>query len=106
MELREIYKKRKEILNGHMNELYALTGMANKSDASVFELRKKICDDCPLKKNNSCNSNLWIHPETMKTITASKEGFIRGCGCRLSAKQKSKYSKCPAGFWGGEFDVK
>lgn len=106
MDLKEIYKKRKEILNGHMNELYALTGMTNKSDAAVFGLREKICNDCLLKVNNSCNSNMWIHPETMETAAASKEGFIRGCGCRLSAKQKSKYSKCPAGFWGGEFGAK
>ncbi len=106
MDIKEIYKKRKEILNGHKNELYALAGMINTDDAAVFSVREKICNECPLKINNTCNTGMWIHPTTMETRNSSKEGFIRGCGCRLSAKQKSRYSKCPAGFWGGEFDAK
>ena len=106
MDLKEIYRKRNEIINGHINELYALAGMTDKNAAAIFEMRQKICNDCPLKRNNSCNSNLWIHPETMETTRSSKKGFVRGCGCRLSAKQKSKYSKCPAGFWGDEFKQK
>lgn len=106
MDLKEMYRKRKEIINGHMNELYTLAGMTSKSDAAVFSIRQKICDDCPLKINNTCNTNMWIDPTTMETSTTGKQGFVRGCGCRLSAKQKSKYSKCPAGFWGDEFSSK
>lgn len=106
MNLKDIYKKRQEIIEGHMNELYAIAGMANKEDAKIFAVREKICNDCPLKTNNTCNTNMWIDPATMETSTVSKEGFARGCGCRLSAKQKSRYSKCPANFWGGEFGSK
>lgn len=103
MRLKDIYLHRNDILDGHINELRAVAGMASKNEMSIFLLREKICNACPLKKGNSCNSRKWLHPKTKEVVDYKKEGFVRGCGCRLSAKQKSKHSVCPAKLWGNEF---
>lgn len=103
MRFKDMYTNRNDILNGHINELRAVAGMTSKNEMAIFSLREKICGACPLKKGNSCNSRKWMHPETREESDYKKEGFIRGCGCRLSAKQKSKHSVCPAKLWGNEF---
>jgi len=103
MDLKKIYNNRTEIINGHINELKNVAGLTSKTEKNIFTLRENICNECPIKVNNSCDSSRWIHPKTLEVFNHSKEGFIRGCGCRLSAKQKSKASVCPAGFWGNEF---
>ncbi|TCI93200.1 hypothetical protein [Tenacibaculum sp. M341] len=103
MSLKNIYKSRSEILDGHLNELRTVTGLASKDEVAIFSVREKICSSCPLKSGNSCNSKKWMHPKTLEISNNPKEGFVRGCGCRLSAKQKSKHSVCPAKLWGNEF---
>ncbi len=103
MNLKEIFNNRHEIINGHINELKSKIGLSARDEAAVFSIREKICNECPLKVNNTCNPSLWLNPETFETSDVRKDGFISGCGCRLSAKQKSKGSRCPANFWGGEF---
>ena len=104
MGIKELYKKKDEIVNGHINELRSKMGLTNKVEELIFSIRKKICEKCPLKVNNTCNPKMWINPETLEVSNTSKENYVKGCGCRLNAKQKSKTSKCPANFWGGEFD--
>lgn len=91
----------KQIVEGHVNEFF---GVKDKEQKEVFDSRAKICVSCPLKTGNTCNRNKFINPQTLEVSNTRKAGFIQGCGCRLSAKQKSPSSKCPAGFWGGEFD--
>lgn len=95
----------KNIIEGHVNELRSLTNLTTDKEEKIFKKRAEICQACPLKTGNSCNSNKSVNPETMEVSVrnSGKEGFVNGCGCRLSAKQKSINSKCPAGFWGGEF---
>jgi hypothetical protein len=112
-----------EIIDGHVNEFKGLVGIGDKEEEKVFKKREMICVNCPLKTGNSCNSSLVITDKlksmpfdnTMKLVYddkhiygkyyVTKEGVkvSKGCGCRLSAKQKSPTSICPAGFWGGEF---
>lgn len=104
MKLRDLIDKRNEIASGHINELKSKIGIGNSDEEKVFNEREKICNVCPLKNAPSCDTQKWINPETLESSNQSKPDFVRGCGCRLSAKQKSKYSKCPAGFWGGEFE--
>jgi hypothetical protein len=104
MNLKEIFDNRNEIANGHFNELRSKIGLVDQNDETIFFKRETICNACPLKNGNSCNTQKWIHPVTYEVSNMPKAGFIRGCGCRLSAKQKSKLSSCPAGFWGGEFE--
>lgn len=104
MKIKEIFGKRNEIVSGHFNELRSKMGLANRNEEIIFSLREEICNGCPLKNGNNCNALKWINPNTLEVVDSSKDGFVRGCGCRLSAKQRSKLSHCPAGFWGGEFD--
>lgn len=92
-----------EILEGHINELKALAGVANPKKEEIFAKRAAICNNCPLKNGNNCNPRLFMDPETMDISTTRKPGYVKGCGCRLSAKQRSPSSECPAGFWGNEF---
>lgn len=94
----------KQIIEGHVNEFKSAIGAENKEDSKVFASRARICLNCPLKNGNTCDRKKYINPETLEVSTSSKAGFVQGCGCRLSAKQKSKTTKCPAGFWGGEFN--
>jgi len=103
MDLKKVYKNRQSILQGHINELKSKLNVLNKNEEVIFRYRAEICNKCPLKNGNTCNTRKWIHPKTLKYSNTKKEGYINGCGCRLSAKQKSKKSRCPANFWGGEF---
>ncbi|WP_294304343.1 hypothetical protein [uncultured Chryseobacterium sp.] len=104
MNIKKIFGQRNEIIEGHLNELRSKIGLADQKEEYIYAVREEICNVCPLKNGNNCDTQKWINPRTMEVASAPKEGFIRGCGCRLSAKQKSKSSLCPAGFWGGEFN--
>ena len=95
----------KQIAEGHLNEFLSKVGVEQTEEKEkVFQSRAKICLNCPLKTGNTCNRSKYINPKTMEVSSTRKAGFAQGCGCRLSAKQKSPGSKCPAGFWGGEFN--
>jgi len=66
--------------------------------------RMEICKRCPLYKEDevwgaSCNSNLYLNPETGETSRFSHVGWIRGCGCHLKYKTKHPNAKCVAGKW-------
>lgn len=104
MNFKNFFDKRNEIVDGHFNELRSKIGLGNEDEEFIFSRREKICNACPLKNGNNCDTQRWINPKTFEVANSPKEDFIRGCGCRLSAKQKSKYSRCPADFWGGEFN--
>jgi len=88
------------IIEGHFNELKSLF---IEDENIIFSSRENICNNCPMKSGNNCDSNKYINTRTKEIATYQKEGYIKGCGCRLSAKQKAKKSRCPAGFWGREF---
>ncbi len=96
--------KLREIIDGHVNEFKSVIGSEVENE-EVFEARRQICINCPLKSGNTCNKSKWINPETLEVASVRREGFVNGCGCRLSAKQKSPTSECPAGFWGREFET-
>lgn len=106
MNIKKLFGKRNEIIGGHFNELRSKLGVADQNEESIFSLREQICNECPIKNGNNCNAMKWLNPKTLEVADSPKDGFVRGCGCRLSAKQRSKLSLCPAGFWGGEFDKK
>lgn len=103
MNFKKIFDKRDEIIEGHINELLSKVGLANENEELIFSMRENICNACPLKNGNNCDTQRWINPQTLEVAHSPKDGFTRGCGCRLSAKQRSKQSQCPANFWGGEF---
>ena len=97
----------KQIVQGHINEFKSKVGIEDKEQEKIFQSRAKICSACPLKNGNSCDTSKGIHPVTLDVTTDKNkkvQGYKFGCGCRLSAKNRSPLSACPAGFWGGEFD--
>ena len=56
-------------------------------EQELADSRSKICNDCTISNNGFCSKDLCI------------EGKGCGCGCLLSAKQRSPNSKCPIGLW-------
>ena len=46
-----------------------------------------------------CNSKLWLNPETNDTSIDAKDGYVKGCGCRILAKIRVAAESCPAGKW-------
>ena len=95
----------KQIVQGHVNEFLSNVGIKqSEKKEKIFKSRAKICINCPLKSGNTCNRSKYINPETLEVSITRKAGFVQGCGCRLSAKQRSEGANCPAGFWGGEFN--
>jgi hypothetical protein len=57
---------------------------------------------CPIyspKFGGLCNSNLYLDPSTGNVSTVLRNGYIRGCGCRLSAKTTLPNANCPADKW-------
>ena len=83
------------IVSGHINEVLGL-------NEDVSEKRIEICKKCPLYKNvlgGQCNSRLWLNPETGEVSNRERDGFFKGCGCRLQAKTRVLRAKCPANKW-------
>lgn len=84
-----------DILEGHMNELL------HKQEDISFK-RLQICDQCPIVNHTvlgmMCDSNKWINKNDEVSFEA-KEGFTRGCGCRMSAKSTLEQAHCIIGKW-------
>lgn len=83
------------ILKGHYNELLG-------KNEDISNRRLQICYKCPLYKNilgGICNSNLWYNSNTGDVSDVKKDGYVNGCGCRLSSKTRVITAKCPNGKW-------
>ena len=63
--------------------------------------RKKICESCPIFNSSmgTCNSKLWLNPNTNEVSITAKSGFIRGCGCHVYIKMRNLLNHCIAGKW-------
>lgn len=79
-----------DIIDGHVNEMF-------NANEGLYEERMKICKECPLYKETPvgpiCNPKLYINKEG-KTSAYKKDGYVRGCSCRLSAKTRLIHGKC------------
>lgn len=83
------------IVNGHVNELLGLNKDLSKE-------RMKVCQKCPLyspKFGGLCNNKLYIDPNTNDISVNAKDGYVRGCGCRLLAKTALLDARCMIGKW-------
>lgn len=90
-------KKYKEIADGWYYDAFPTDAII-----ALAEDRAEICAQCPLNKNNTCDSN--TNGIAVKDFEyqgqARKEGKrYNGCGCPLSKKTKSPDTKCPLGKW-------
>lgn len=95
MEVGNVINQGKNIVKGHVRELLGL-------DQDISQQRMKICLKCPLYKNNlggQCNSALYLNPETGDVSNVKKDGYFKGCGCRLNAKTRLAGAHCPALKW-------
>lgn len=85
-----------EIIKGHINE-------ALNANQDLSEERIKICKQCPLYIKKSygevCNNELFLNKETGDVSVYPKNGYYRGCGCRLKAKTTLITAHCPVGKW-------
>lgn len=86
-----------QIVEGTYNNL------TNKK-VDLFKERIGICRQCKLMKmdktfGETCNSRLYLNPETDEVSTEAKPGFFRGCGCVMGSKTRVQSAKCPAGKW-------
>lgn len=83
------------IVQGHVNEILGL-------NKDLSQERMKICKECPLfvqELGGLCNPRLYLNPVTGDTSVKYKDGYRRGCGCRLNAKTKLKNAHCPNDKW-------
>lgn len=83
------------IVQGHINEALGL-------NKDIKKERLKICASCPLlspKLGGICNNRLWMNPNTNEISIKPKDGYIKGCGCRIQAKTTLPNAKCPLGKW-------
>lgn len=85
------------IIGGHVNEFLGLS-------KDLSEARLEICHKCPLWRKldfigEQCNPGLWLNPETGDISREQKDGYFKGCGCRLKAKTSAPESNCPANKW-------
>lgn len=83
------------------NDDYSSIDPVNLHDNYSVSDRLHICMDCPLyvKDMEVCNPNLYLNPATNETSRKYKKGFVRGCGCLITAKVKHKTSHCHLGKW-------
>lgn len=86
-----------DIIEGHLKELF-------NQEEELYIKRIRICLDCLLYKidpilGEICNSKIYLNPETNMTSVYPKNGYYKGCGCRLKAKGRLKDAKCPLEKW-------
>lgn len=86
----------KAIAQGHYNELL------NKEE-ELSKKRMQICEKCPLFLNTMfgmiCDSKRYLNPKTNEISYVPKEGFTKGCSCRVNQKTRVIDAKCPQGKW-------
>lgn len=83
------------IIKGHINELLGLNN-------DISEIRLEICKKCPLyldKYGGQCNPKLYMDPNTKDVSLEKKDGYYRGCGCRLLSKTTLSEAVCPVKQW-------
>lgn len=63
--------------------------------------RIRICEKCPIYNplRKTCNSNLYLNPETNEVSTKPMIDYVRGCGCLITVKTKNPNNHCVAGKW-------
>lgn len=84
-----------DIANGHFKEVFGM-------NEDLSRNRLQICHRCLLyssKFGGICNDKLYMNPNTGEISTEPKDGYKKGCSCRLKAKTRLANAKCPLGKW-------
>lgn len=66
--------------------------------------RLEICKQCPIYKEDplrgpTCDSNKFISPDGTKWSYLKKDGYVRGCSCRLASKTRNPNNHCIISKW-------
>lgn len=66
--------------------------------------RLEICKACPISKEVpglglKCDSSQWLSPDGTQSSHFAHDGWIKGCGCFLSAKVAKLSNYCVARKW-------
>lgn len=90
-----MFEKLKEITQGWINTIWE-----NPEIEKEAYKKAQICSNCPLNKNNICDSDTegevvidFVYGEEERKKGEKK----KGCGCFLVAKTRSPKSQCPLG---------
>ncbi len=94
--------KLKEILTGWANLALDQIDQLDEETKKEGERRASICNDCPIRKSNSCDNTQMLEAtvDFMYGQEHREKGtWYSGCGCNLKAKVLSPPSQCPVGKW-------
>lgn len=86
-----------EIIDGHLKELF-------NQEQALYEQRIEICRNCKIMTKDKvfgeiCDKKKWLNPNTGALSLVPIDGYINGCGCRLSAKTRLPDATCPLKKW-------
>ena len=73
----------RNIIEGHYNEIFD-------KNSETYNKRILICQKCSLL------TKTWYG---LVCSAVKEEDGRKGCGCRVEAKTRDEYSKCPLGKW-------
>ncbi len=86
-----------EIIDGHIKELL-------KQEQLLYDTRITICRNCKLMTKDKvlgeiCDRKKWLNLDTGAISLVQVDGYINGCGCRMSAKARIPEATCPLRKW-------
>lgn len=92
------------ILEGWANNIKNNFGLLSPELKSKGEKRLLICNNCPLRNNNTCSTSRTGEAVTTflyrNEKTPRQKGVLyKGCGCNISAKTVCDNCQCPLGKW-------
>lgn len=93
-----------QIFNGWANLALDQFNLLDPEFKKVAEQRLLICNSCPLREGNKCDSSK--QGIVKENFTYKSTGQIRvkgdtfnGCGCQLAAKTVCRECQCPGAYW-------
>ena len=102
MDLKQRINQIADIEDGFVNVLKAKLGTLDEIIAEEGLRRFKICEFCPIRTNNKCDSKKQgIVKETFLYYGEKKNkgDKFNGCSCNLAAKVLSSNALCPGNYW-------
>lgn len=86
-----------QIIDGHVKELL-------NQEQELYNKRIVICKKCKLHTvdrtfGDICDRHKWYNPNIGHLSLERIDGYINGCGCRLSAALRVKEKTCPLNKW-------
>lgn len=101
-----ILKKAHDILSGWGNLALHQFDMLDVHIKEQAEERLNICDECPIRINNTCSTTNkgpaiknFTYDSAVFTENRIEGTLYNGCGCNIYAKCCSPNVQCPLGKW-------